>query len=94
MIVRLSRGLKEILQNNLTNQKNFRTKLPRATLGTGLARTGTNTGTPREPPSDSREDGEALSSVHSPAPAIGKLIHNLLCDCRVKNDRDTLLLQP
>ena len=30
--------------------KNFTTKLPRTTLGTGLARTGTNTGTPREPP--------------------------------------------
>ena len=44
--------------------------------------------------SDSREDGEALSSVHSTALAAGKLIHNLLCDCRVKNDRDTLLLQP
>ena len=27
--------------------KNFTTKLPRTTLGTGLARTGTNTGTPR-----------------------------------------------
>ena len=36
--------------------------------------------------SDSREDGEALSSVHSTAFAAGKLIHNLLCDCRVKND--------
>ena len=36
--------------------------------------------------SDSREDGEALSSVHSTALAAGKLIHNLLCDCRVKND--------
>ena len=44
--------------------------------------------------SDSCEDGEALSSVHPPTPATGKLIHNLLCDCRVKNDRDTLLLQP
>ena len=33
-------------------EKNFRTKLPRTTLGTGLARTGTNTGTPRKiPPS-------------------------------------------
>ena len=31
-------------------EKNFTTKLPRTTLGTGLARTGTNTGTPREPP--------------------------------------------
>ena len=30
--------------------------------------------------SDSREDGEALSSVHSTALAAGKLIHNLLCD--------------
>ena len=28
--------------------------------------------------SDSCEDGEALSSVHSPAPATCKLIHNLL----------------
>ena len=28
----------------------FTNKLPRTTLGTGLARTGTNTGTPREPP--------------------------------------------
>ena len=65
------------------------------TLGTGLARTGTNTGTLREPRlSDSREGGEALSSVHPPAPATGKLIHNLLCDVRMKNDRDTLLLQP
>ena len=36
--------------------------------------------------SDSREDGEALSSVHSTALAVGKLIHNLLCDGRVKND--------
>ena len=44
--------------------------------------------------SDSCEDGEALGSVHPPAPATGKLIHNPLCDCRVKNDRDTLLLQP
>ena len=40
---------------------------------------------------DGCEDGEALSSVHPPAPATGKLIHNPLCDCRVKNDRDTLL---
>ena len=30
--------------------RKFTTKLPRTTLGTGLARTGTNTGTPREPP--------------------------------------------
>ena len=30
--------------------------------------------------SDSGEDGEALSSVHSTALAAGKLIHNLLCD--------------
>ena len=29
---------------------NFTTKLPRTALGTALARTGTNTGTPREPP--------------------------------------------
>ena len=29
--------------------------------------------------SDSCEGGEALSSVHPPAPATGKLIHNLLC---------------
>ena len=29
--------------------------------------------------SDSREGGEALSSVHSTALAAGKLIHNLLC---------------
>ncbi len=41
--------------------------------------------------SDSREGGEALSSVHSTAlarspQAPGKLIHNLLCGCRVKND--------
>ena len=36
--------------------------------------------------SDSCEDGEALSSVHSTAVAAGKLIHNLLCDGRVKND--------
>ena len=36
--------------------------------------------------SDSREDGEALSSVHSTALAVGKLIHNLLCDGRVKSD--------
>ena len=36
--------------------------------------------------SDSREDGEALSSVHSTALAAGKLIHNLLCDGRGKND--------
>ena len=33
--------------------------------------------------SDSCEGGEALSSVHPPTPATGKLIHNLLCDCRV-----------
>ena len=32
--------------------------------------------------------------MHSTALAAGKLIHNLLCDGRVKNDRDTLLLQP
>ena len=38
--------------------------------------------------SDSGEDGEALSSVHSTALAVGKLIHNLLCDGRVKNDWD------
>jgi len=44
--------------------------------------------------SDSCEGGEAFSSVHSPALAAGKLIHNLLCDGCVKNDRDTLLLQP
>ena len=31
-------------------QKNFTSELPRTTLGTGLARTGTNTGTPRELP--------------------------------------------
>ena len=38
--------------------------------------------------SDSCEDGvgEALSSVLSTALAAGKLIHNLLCDGRVKND--------
>ena len=36
--------------------------------------------------SDSCEDGEALSSVHSTALAAGKLIRNLLCDGRVKND--------
>ena len=30
----------------LKTNKNFTTKLPRTTLGTGLARTGTNTGTP------------------------------------------------
>jgi len=72
-----------------TTEKRILQKLPRTTLGTGLARTGTNTGTPREPPrSDSREDGEALSSVHSTTLAAqpGKLIHNLLCDGRVKND--------
>ena len=33
-----------------SKRKNLTTKLPRTTLGTGLARTGTNTGTPREPP--------------------------------------------
>ena len=96
-------------------KQNFTTKLPRTTLGTGLARTGTNTGTPEKEfynktpshdtghgrdwralaltqvhhgsrLSDSCESGEALSSVHPPTPATGKLIHNLLCDCRVKND--------
>ena len=36
--------------------------------------------------SDSCEDGEALSSVHPTALVAGKLIHNLLCDGRVKND--------
>ena len=36
--------------------------------------------------SDSCESGEALSFVHPPTPATGKLIHNLFCDCRVKND--------
>ena len=36
--------------------------------------------------SDSCESGEAISFVHPPTPATGKLIHNLLCDCRVKND--------
>ena len=35
--------------------------------------------------SDSCEDGETLSSVHSTALAAGKLIHNLLCDGHVKN---------
>ena len=34
----------------LKREKNLTTKLPRTTLGTGLARTGTNTGTPLEPP--------------------------------------------
>ena len=38
--------------------------------------------------SDSCEGGEALSSVHPPAPATGKLIHNLLCDGRVKNETE------
>ena len=34
--------------------------------------------------SDSREDGEALSSVHSTALAAGKLIHNRsLCEMAV-----------
>jgi len=38
-------------------------------------------------PSDSCEDGEALSSMHSTALAAGKLIHNLLCAMAVvKND--------
>ena len=38
------------------DKKNFTTKLPRTTLGTGLAHTGINTGTPRELRlSDSRE---------------------------------------
>ena len=34
---------------------------------------------------DSREGGDALSSVHSPAPATGKLIHNLLCEMPVED---------
>ena len=39
--------------------------------------------------SDSHEGGEALSSVHPPAPATGKLIHDLLsmAVARVKNDQ-------
>ena len=36
--------------------------------------------------SDSCEGGEALSSVHPPTPATGKLIHDLLCDGRVKRE--------
>ena len=28
--------------------------------------------------------------MHPPAPATGKLIHNLLCDCRMKNFRPVL----
>ena len=38
--------------------------------------------------SDSGEDGEALSSVHSTALAAGKLIHNLLCDGRVLCEKE------
>jgi len=83
------------MDSNLQSEKNFTTTLPRTTLGTGLARTGTNTQVHHGSRlSDSCEDGEALSSVHPPTPATGKLIHHLLCDCRMKNDRDTLLLQP
>ena len=69
--------------------KNFTTQLPRTTLGTGLARTGTNTGTYGSRLSDPCEGGEALSSVHPPAPATGKLIHDLLsmAVARVKNDQ-------
>ena len=37
-----------VLKISLALAKNFITKLPRTTLGTGLARTGTNTGTPKE----------------------------------------------
>ena len=57
-------------------------------LGTGLARTGTNTQVHHGSRlSDSCEDGEALSSVHSTALRRRQaLIHDLLCDCRVKND--------
>ena len=40
------------------------------TLGTGLARTGTNTGTQREPPSDSHEGGEARFWKHFGRDAI------------------------
>ena len=62
-------------------------KLPLTTLGMGLARTGTNTGTPREPPKRLlRGRRGTFSSVHSTALAAGKLIHNLLCDGRAKND--------
>ena len=44
--------------------------------------------------SDSCEGGEALSSVHPPTPATGKLIHDLLCDGRVKNDCCLLYTSP
>ena len=69
----------------------FATKLPRTTLGTGLARTGTNTDRYTtlhgSRLSDSCEaTARRLSFVHSTALAAFKLIHNLLCDGRVKND--------
>ena len=46
-----SRGARGSLRSKgRTRKERESPKLPRATLGTGLARTGTNTGTPREPP--------------------------------------------
>ena len=38
-----------------SREKEFYKQLPRTTLGTGLARAGTNTGTPREPPKRQKE---------------------------------------
>ena len=58
---------------------NFTTKLPQhwARDWRALALTQVHHGSRL---SDSCEGGEALSSVHPPTPATGKLIHNLLCD--------------
>ena len=72
-----------------SERKNFTIELPRTTLGywardwRALALTQVHHGSRL---SDSCEGGEALSSVHPPTPATGKLIHDLLCDGRVKND--------
>ena len=49
----------------LKERKNFTTKLPRTTLGTGLARTGTNTGRKKE----TRENRQARKERKTqPAP--------------------------
>ena len=51
----------------LKERKNFTTKLPRTTLGTGLARTGTNTGRKRKKreKTDKRTERKT-ENVHNP----------------------------
>ena len=75
----------ELPRTTLKNNKNLSLKKKRhwARDWRALARTQVHHGSRL---SDSCEDGEALSSVHSTALAAGKLIHNLLCDGCVKND--------